>query len=205
MTTSPQIAIVHVDSIPEELFSEFVRTISTERLKLDIKSREDGGIYAGLEWLIPTAVFIYIGKSYFDGFLKEMGKDHYNLLKAGFQSLREKLLGPAAPQIAVVSSAGKTTPNQPYSLVYSIMAEGNGSLRFKLLIQREVSECEYDEMLCAFIGFLEAYHSHAAEAEFAANLEAPRASGGIVLLAFNLETKVLEVIDPIPLRLRNDV
>jgi hypothetical protein len=198
MTTSPQIVIVHIDSIPEEVFSEFVRTIATERLKLDIESRENGEIYAGLEWLIPTAVIIYIGKSYFDGFLKEMGKDHYNLLKAGFVTLREKLLGPAAPQMAVVSSAGKTSPNQPYSLVYSIMAEGNGSLRFKLLIQREVSEREYDEILNAFLGFLEAYHSHAPAADFAANLEVPRASGGIVLLAFNLETKTLEAIDPIP-------
>ncbi|ANX02907.1 hypothetical protein [Immundisolibacter cernigliae] len=198
MTTSPQIAIVHIDSIPEEVFSEFVRTIATERLKLDIESRENGEIYAGLEWLIPTAAIIYIGKSYFDGFLTEMGKDHYNLLKAGFMTLREKLLGPAAPQMAVVSSAGKTSPNQPYSLVYSIMAEGNGNLRFKLLIQREVSEREYDEILNAFLGFLEAYHSHAPEAEFAANLEVPRASGGIVLLAFNLETKTLEAIDPIP-------
>lgn len=198
--TAHQIAIFHTDSIPEEVFSDFVTTISTERLRLDIESREDGRIYAGLEWLIPTAVIIYIGKSYFDGFLKEMGKDHYNLLKAGFKSLREKLLGTSAPQMAVVSSAGKTRPNQPYSLVYSIMAEGNGSLRFKLLLQREVSEPEYDEILNAFLGFLEAYHSHAPEAEFAANLEAPRASGGIVLLAFNLETKALEVIDPIPRR-----
>lgn len=200
MTTSPQIAIVHIDSIPEEVFSEFVQTISTEHLKLDIESREDEKIYAGLEWLIPTAVIIYIGKSYFDGFLKEMGKDHYNLLKAGFKVLREKLLGPTTPQMAVVSSAGKKSPNQPYSLVYSIMAEGNGNLRFKLLIQREVSEHEYDKILDTFLGFLEAYHSHAPEAEFVANLEAPRASGGIVLLAFNLETKALEVIDPMPQR-----
>lgn len=204
MTTPPQIAIFHTDTIPEDVFSEFVRIISTERLKLEIESREDDGIYAGLEWLIPTAVIIYIGRSYFDGFLKEMGKDHYNLLKAGFKALREKLLGPAAPQIAVVSNAGKTTPNQPYSLGYSIMAEGNGSLRFKLLLQREVSEHEYDEILNAFLGFLEAYHSHAPEAEFAANLEAPRALGGVVLLAFNLETKALEVIDPIPRRPKNE-
>lgn len=200
MTIPSQIAIIHIDSIPEEIFSDFVRTISTERLRIDIESRENGGTYAGLEWLIPTAVIIYIGKSYFDGFLKEMGKDHYNLLKAGFRALREKLLGPSAPQMAVVSSAGKTTTDQPYSLVYSIMAEGNGSLRFKLLLQREVSELEYDEILNAFLEFLETYHSHAPEAKFAANLEAPRASGGVVLLAFNLETKALEVVDPIPQR-----
>ena len=200
MTTSPQIAISHIDSIPEEIFSDFVRAIYTDRLRLDIESRKDGVIYAGLEWLIPTAVIIYIGKSYFDGFLKEMGKDHYNLLKVGLKALREKLLGPAAPQMTVMSSPGKTTQNQPYSIVYSIVAEGDGSLRFKLLLQREASELDYDEILTAFLGFLEAYHAHATEAAVVANLEAPRASGGIVLLAFNLETKALEVIDPIPRR-----
>lgn len=204
MTTPRQIAISHIDSIPAEVFSDFVRAISSERLKLDIESREDGGIYAGLEWLIPTAVIIYIGKSYFDGFLKEMGKDHYNLLKAGLKALRVKLLGQTAPQIAAVSSSGKATPNQPYSLVYSIMAEGNDGLRFKLLLQREVSEVEYDEILNAFLGFLEAYHSHALEAEFAAKLDAPRASWSVVLLAFNLETKALEVMDPVPRRPKNE-
>jgi len=198
MTAARQIAISHINSISEETFSDFVRAISAERLKLDIESRDGGGIYAGLEWLIPTAVVVYIGKSYFDGFLKEMGKDHYALLKAGLKVLRVKLLGPEAPQMAVVSSAGKVKPNQPYSLVYSIMAEGNGNLRFKLLLQREASELEYNEIINAFLGFLEAYHSDVSEAEFIANLEAPRASGGVVLLALNLETKTLEIIDPIP-------
>lgn len=204
MTTPFQIAVFHTNSISEDAFTEFVRTISTDHLKLDIESREDGGIYAGVEWLIPTAVIIYIGKSYFDGFLKEMGKDHYNLLKAGLKTLREKLLGPAAPQITVVSSAGKTTPNQPYSLAFSIMAEGNGRLRFKLLLQREVSEREYEEILDAFLGFLAEYHSQAPEAGAAEKFEAPRASGGVILLAFNLETKALEVIDPIPRRPENE-
>lgn len=204
MTTPFQIAVLHTNSISEDTFAEFVRTISTDHLKVDIESREDGGIYAGLEWLIPTAVIIYIGKSYFDGFLKEMGKDHYNLLKAGLKTLREKFLVPTAPQITVVSSkAGKTTPNQPYSLVYSIMAEGNDRLRFKLLLQREVSEREYGEILDAFLGFLAAYHSQSPESESIENFEASRVSGDVVLLAFNLETKALEVIDPIPRRREN--
>lgn len=198
MTGPFQIAVLHTASIHEDTFAEFVRTISTDHLKLGIESREDGGIYAGLEWLIPTALIVYIGKSYFDSFLSEMGKDHYNLLKTGLKTFREKLLGPSAPQFTMVSSAGKIKSHQPYSLVYSIMAEGRSKLRFKLLIQRDISEREYDEILDAFLGFLMAYHSYAPEAGSIESIDAPKVLGEMVLLAFNLETKALEIIDPIP-------
>lgn len=202
--SSPQIAVIHSKSIPAEVFVEFVRTVSAEKLNLHVESREEGGPYAGLEWLIPTAVIVYLGKSYFDGFLKEMGKDHYNLLKAGLKTLREKLLGPAAPEMTVISTAGKTTKNQPYSLVYSILAEADADLRFKLLLQRGVSEREYEEILDAFLAFLAAYHAQALEPETVEKLKTSRVVGRTLLLAFNQETKVIEPLDPIPRRPQNE-
>ena len=71
----PQLAIFHTTSIPEDVFAEFLRIVTAETLDLQVQSREEDGPFAALEWLVPTAVIVYIGKSYFDGFLKEMGKD----------------------------------------------------------------------------------------------------------------------------------
>ncbi len=200
----PHIAIVHSNTIPEEVFAEFTRIVSADKLNLKVESCEEGGPYAGLEWLIPTAVIVYLGKSYFDGFLKEMGKDHYNLLKAGLKTLRENLLGSAAPQMTVISTAGKATKGQPYSLVYSILAERDAGLRFKLLLQRGVSDREYEEILDAFLAFLVAYHSHTLECETVEKLKTAKAIGGTLLLAFNQETKAIEPLDPIPARPSND-
>ncbi len=196
----PHIALIHTESVPSEVFSGFTQVISCEGLDLQIKSRKNGGPFAALEWLLPTAVIVYISKSYFDGFLKEMGKDHYNLLKQGFQKLREKVIGPSAPTITLFGSSGKITKEQPYSLVFSVLAEAEPGLRFKLLIQTNVSEDEYEEILGAFLEFLSAFHARSLDAQTIERLVAARVVGDTLLLAFNQDAKAIEPIDPVQKR-----
>lgn len=78
------IGISSDENISESIFTNFINTISKEELTFKIEPRETGRIYASIEQLIPTAIILYIGKSYFDSFLKEMGKEHYHLLKKAF-------------------------------------------------------------------------------------------------------------------------
>lgn len=194
----PHLAIIHLDSIPSEVFAEFRDTVITEGLELRIESREDGGAFAALEWLLPTAIIAYISKPYFDGFLKEMGKDHYGLLKLGFQKLRSKVFGESVPNMVLIGSQGKISNDQPYSLVFSVIAEAEPSLTFKLLIQKDASEQEYTLILEAFLDFLAAFHSSALDAQMIERLQTSRVLGGTLLFAFNLETRTLETLDPIP-------
>jgi hypothetical protein len=46
-----------------------------------------------VEWFIPTAIVFFVAKSYFDGFLKEAGKDHYQLLKSKLSKTAAKTMG----------------------------------------------------------------------------------------------------------------
>lgn len=194
----PHLAIIHLDSIPSDVFDEFRDTVITEGLELRIDSREDGGAFAALEWLLPTAVIAYISKPYFDGFLKEMGKDHYGLLKLGFQKLRSKVFGESAPNLVLVGSQGKISNDQPYSLDFSVIAEAEPRLAFKLLIQKDASEQEYTLILEAFLDFLAAFHSSTLDAQMIERLQTSRVLSGTLLFAFNLETRTLETLDPIP-------
>ena len=145
---APHLALIHIDTISADSFSGFVRDVAADGLNLHVESREIGGRYAALEWLIPTAVFVYVGKSYFDGFLKEMGKDHYALFKRGLDGLHKRMLGADAPEITVVSSAGKVKSGRPYSLYYSSIAEASERLRFKLLLARTASVEERSGPTC---------------------------------------------------------
>ncbi|UCV02773.1 hypothetical protein [Dechloromonas denitrificans] len=194
------IAVIHLKSIPAELFAGFAESVSSEKLNLQIQSREDGGAFAALEWLLPTAVIVYIGKSYFDGFLKEMGKDHYSLLKAGLKKLQAKLFGSSAPQITLFGSAGKISKEQPYSLVFSIVAEAESGITFKLLVHADVSEGEYEETIAAFLEFLASFHANSLDAPMVESLNASRVVGRTLLLAFNREAKAIEPVDPVPKR-----
>lgn len=81
------IRLSYTTHISPEIFAEFERIVAAEGLGLHIEQRDEDGPFAGFEWLVPTAVVLFIGKSYCDGFLGEMGKDHYALLKAGLKSL----------------------------------------------------------------------------------------------------------------------
>lgn len=198
--TPPHLAILHTASVPEEIFSEFRSITASDNLNLSIISREDGGIYAAIEWLIPTAVIVYIGKSYFDGFLKEMGKDHYALLKNGLKTLRAKFLGSNAPVVTVVASEGKSSNDQPYSLFFSIVAEADQGLSFKLLLQREVTETEYEEIISAFLTFLESYHDRSLDSNSVEKMGQARVVGRTMLFVFNPQTKTIEPIDPVPSR-----
>jgi hypothetical protein len=194
----PQLAIFHTTSIPEEMFFEFKKLVSNEQLDFRIESREEDGPSAGIGWLLPTAVIVYIGKSYFDGFLKEMGKDHYALLKGGLKTLRSKLLGSEAPKVISISTKGKLSGDQSYSLLYSIMAEANGRLSFKLLLQREATEADYEEIISAFLSFLQDYHSGSLDSVGLELLQHARVSGRTLLLAFDLHSKSIKPIDPLP-------
>ncbi len=102
--------------------------------------------------------------------------------------------------IVLVGSKGKISNEQPYSLTFSVIAEAQPSLTFKLLIQKDASEHEYAQILEAFLDFLAAFHSGSLDDGMLQRLQTSRVVGGTLLFAFNLESKILETLDPIPKR-----
>jgi hypothetical protein len=189
------IGILHVESLPASLFDDFHGAVADDDLCLIIESREET-FYAGLEWLVPTAVVVFITHSYFDGIFKEMGKDHYSLLKTGLKSLWKRLLGPSAPKMVVMSSAGKSSANQPYSLVYSIGADVAPHLRFKLLFPIDITESEYEETLFAFLEFLKNFHGQTLDIRTIEQLKNAPIFSGTMLFVYDKGTASLRVLDP---------
>jgi len=192
----PKLALVHLDRIPAETFVEFQHVVDVQGVKLHVEEREDPGPYASVEWLIPTAVFIFVGKAYFDGFLKEMGKDHYALLKQGIKSLHGRLLGPKAPKLTTISTGGKTRTHRPYSLLYSLVAEAEGGFRFKLLLKDSSTQAEYDAEIEAFLTFLEWYHAANLPLDLIVELEKTPVLGQTIFLAFNSSLQRVQPVDP---------
>jgi len=127
MTHSPdrplQIAVSYEEQFPEEIISHFISGIASPGLDIKSEARESEP-KAGLEWLVPTAVIIFIGKAYFDSFLKEMGKDHYQLLKRGVAALWKYFFGSErSAKINLVGTKGKVSSAALYSLSFSIMTD----------------------------------------------------------------------------------
>lgn len=106
-----------------------------------VKNEHDISPYACLEWAIPSLIFAYISKSYFDGFLNEMGADHYQKLKNWVFGQNKKLKGVSTTIITATESTKKVTstysPNNFFA-IYLTTPKGN---RLKVFMP----ECKSNE------------------------------------------------------------
>ena len=192
---SPDIAIVYEETLSSDLFDNFGNSLKEENLNIVVEARPISGPYAGLEWFLPTAIMVYIGKSYFDGFLKEAGKDHYNKLKESLSGLTQKTMSiPRIEPIIIVSSEGKIRKNNPYSLAFSVYAEANDGNRFKLLLPKPNKSIDYTEIIYKFLDFLNDFHNGVKVLE-EIGVEEKKYMGKLILVHMNPESRKIEWLD----------
>jgi hypothetical protein len=154
----PDIGIIFDQRLSSEDFKSFEDAVKFEGLNLAVESREPSGPMACSEWYILPVVAAFIGKSYFDGFLKEMGKDHYQSFKDNLSTLTNKVMNKPRIEPILMGTEGKISTNNPFSLSFAIHADTDDNFTFKLLVPKLESSCNYDEITTKFMEFLENYH-----------------------------------------------
>ena len=78
----PDIAVTYNEHCSSDPFQEFADVVRVESLRLVVCPIPDSSANACIEWfMIPLAGAVFFAKSYFDGFLKEAGREHYQGLK----------------------------------------------------------------------------------------------------------------------------
>lgn len=160
----PNLIVIYQDDREKIILDKFLYAISNDKLSVRMEKMPKMGPMAGIHWLMPTAVFLFITKAYFDGFFSEMGSDHYTIFKKEIIALRENFFGKNAPKRVLISSS--SAPNKlnenanKYSLDFSIMAEANNGNEFKLLIPQEISNREYTKTITCFLDFLKKYNNN---------------------------------------------
>lgn len=189
-----QIAISYENKIPEQIISDFVSDISTPGLDVRSEPREPS-FKAGVEWYIPTALIIFIGKAYFDSFLKEMGKEHYQLLKKSIISLWKHFFGKERElKFSIVSSNGKVSEAPQYSIAFSLMTDLPGKYRIKFLFKDNLSQEDFEKAIEHFFNFLDALSVGIIDPEIKEQLQNTRAVGRTILLTYDENLKILNSI-----------
>jgi hypothetical protein len=200
------VVISYEETIPEVLLRPFSEIASASGLIVVVEPRPSMGPLAGIHWLLPTAVVIYVSKSYFDGYLKEAGKEHYHLLKVAIGSLWSSFFGGnRAVRARLVGSRGKVPADQRYSITISVMAEANSGLRFKLLFEDECSAEELNLAVAGFLRFLEKYYQNSLDKDTEARLAAARVIGRTILLAYDRKNNFFIFLDPVPTKTGSQV
>ena len=187
-------------AVPDEIAADFASAVSGVGLRVDVRS-EKPPIRAGIEWLLPTAVVVYLAHAYLGGFLGEMGKDHYALLKRQVAGLGQRLLHHGDPEVAMVTTSGVASTGDVYSLAFSVVARVADHRRVKLLVPKAASEAEIAAGIEAFFALLldvDALRSTVRESESTTIGADP------VLVFFDPNTATLRIADPGPPKRRRE-
>ncbi|MDO8827317.1 hypothetical protein [Methylophaga sp.] len=191
----PDVAVVFEEGVSDEQFVEFKNAVSAQGLDVVVESRPPNGPIACAEWFIPTAIVVFLAKSYFDGFLKEAGKDHYQLLKSKLSQVTTKTMRMPRIEPVLFGTKGKLRKNNPYSLALSIYAEANDGNIFKLLLPKPSYYQDYEQIVVSFLNFLNDYHEGArvlGDIGFDTGIQPP---GSTILLHMNEDTQQIEWVD----------
>lgn len=189
----PDICVLFEESISSELFEDFENNVKTEGLKLVVESREPSGPMACIEWFLLPVVAACISKSYFDGFLKEMGKDHYQLMKESLSKLTKKVIHTPRIEPVLFSTKGKIATHNPFSLAFSILAEAEDGYTFKLLIPKLNSNDDYGLIANRFMDFLSDYHAGLKTLESIGYIsEGQRPISNIIFVHYNSDNDSIE-------------
>lgn len=194
-----QIGLAYVSDLPEEPFEAFATAVRRPGLRLKVEASPPFGPMAGVEWLLPTAVVLFFAKSYFDSFLKEMGKDHYDSLKIGCHSLWQAFVGPEREiTVHLVGTRGKINPNSTYSHLFSIYSETPDGRRIKFLFEDNSDRESFMEELGAVITALEEFHAGEPRSIIRCGIQNANIPRRMYLLHYNRTEGRLEFVDPYP-------
>lgn len=191
----PDIVFIYPEDFPDESIENELSSIQQDSLDLRIVKKGNGA-YNGFEWIIPTAFGAYILKPYFDAFLSEAGKDHYDILKKSLKKLIEKGKQFETKVIASDQSPDKLSKSYTQSLTVSIEFQTIDNRHIKLLFDNNLSIEDWNDGIEKFIQLIsENYATYPNDKLTQKIAELNTKAGRIIYVLINSESKELEFFD----------
>lgn len=193
-----EIGLSYQADIPEQYFAEFVADVRATGTNLQTEARENEP-YQALEWVIPTAVAIYIGKPFIDTIIKRAADDFgdavYPKIKSAVQRFVQRIFIKQPLSIKVISTAEHKVAN-PDSVIFSIYAAGKCK-GLKFVFNERLTEDHYLTCIDALFAQLADHHNADGTdsiTEQIATLENPRSHE--VYLIYNKLLGTWSIVDP---------
>ena len=191
--TNQHLALLHIESVPDDVWDQFCREIETEGLKFLRHQRSATGPQASIEaWMWP-AIAVFIAKPYFDAFLKEAGRRHYGVLEDGLSRMWKRLFSRTdGVRFAVLRSDGEVkTEFSPAIAIYGEVRKGQ---LLKLVFENGCSEHDYRMAIQMFLRLLDSYHCGAVSGDAVIDLDREEGRWGQIVVALDRETDTLRVV-----------
>lgn len=194
------IALLYLDTIPAEFFDGFRKLADEKKLDLLEEPRENVP-YAALEWVIPTAVAVYVGMKFIDAFFKRAADDVadsvYPRFKSALHKIAKRVLIDERSRFNLFSSSPKKVVN-PHSLLFSVLSETRCNRGLKFIFDRVLSDAECEECINQVFVLLQQHYENEDNTDaLSVGIDATvDARSRVVYVLFNSSTDCWEVIDP---------
>lgn len=147
------------------IYIDFPEYYPTEKIQEDINQFIESGIlveyrvkeakaYAALEWTIPTAIVAYIVKPYFEAFLQEAGKQHFEILSKKLKTLINRGKQMNVRLISASKSTEKLNKAYSQSMAISILFEIKNGKIIKLLFDNDLEKEDWDNAIDQILEFV---------------------------------------------------
>lgn len=138
------------EDFPDILVEKLISDIKADKLNLQV-SRIPNESFAALEWTIPGLIAIFITQSYFGGFLKELGKDHYltlkNWLKRNAIDSRKINVTTLTASISTEKVNKSNTQSKAFSIYIQTADNRSLKLLFDLNLDNSIWESSIDKIV----------------------------------------------------------
>lgn len=182
--------------------NDWCQELSENGIEIEISEYKNKS-FAALEWLLPTGIVLYIAKPYFEAFLQEAAKDHYQLIKKIIsEKIYKRHFGDSSEKLIYVNQNGlkESFFSNTFSIETSIETDDQ-NLKLKLLLPENSNA---DDVINAFSKFsLYVNNDSHVIASSLLRLDKHRAWSKVLWL--NSQTQNLELIDVVESSIQKQV
>lgn len=140
---------------PDQIFDIYKNELNAPELKLDIRKTPPRGPYNMIEWAIPTLIGMYIFKTYFDTFLKEMAKEHYKILSGWLKKTANDSRSIKVTTVTAAESTQKINKSNTQSRVFSIKSTTNTGINITFLFDESLNNEQWASAIDKLLNILE--------------------------------------------------
>lgn len=191
----PQLAVIYPPHASITPFRNFQNALNCNKYSVHLEARPLGGPFAGVMWTMVTGVAVFFASSYIGGILKELGKDHYELLKESLAKLTIDTMSHERIEPVLVGTSGKLKEGDPISMAFSVWAQVPSGQTVKLLVPKNNGQVDYASATSAFLDFMQECHEKGEVALIGAGVDISRRPNPITVI-YNPESRNIEWADP---------
>lgn len=153
-------------------------------------------VYAALEWTIPTAIVAYIVKPYFESFLQEAGKQHFEILSKKLKTLLNRGKEMNVRLISASKSSEKLSKTYNQSMAISVLFETKNGKFIKLLFDDDLEKADWDYAIDQMMEYVVENYENESESKLAEIIkDFDKEKAFKIYAVINKETKLLEIYD----------